>query len=197
MEAKFEELIAGFVTGNIGISETFLSESLAAALRQNLLQLDNDSRMEQAGIGNDEVKDNTQKTRSDKTCWLDEHSTNSAEMEFMDTINQFIGHLNSTCFTGLNASEFHYALYEQGTFYKRHKDQFKNDNGRKFSMISYLNNDWLESDGGQLIIHHGEAIQNILPNNQKTVFFQSNILEHEVAIATRPRLSITGWLKRV
>ena len=197
MEAKFEELIEGFVTNKIGISEAFLSLPLAAALQQNLLRLQRDSRMIRAGIGNAVMKDKTQKIRGDKTCWLETTSKNPAEMEFLDTIRQFMEHLNKTCFTGLNACEFHYALYEEGTSYTRHKDQLKNDYNRKFSFISYLNENWIKSDGGQLIIHHSEDTQEILPTNQKAIFFQSDILEHEVAVAIRPRMSLTGWLKRV
>jgi SM-20-related protein len=197
MEAKFEELIAGFITGDIGICEEFLSISLASALQQNLLQLNKDGFMLKAGIGNDSVKNNNQKKRSDSTCWMDADSKNDAEQEFMEMIVQFMEHLNRTCYTGLNACEFHYALYEEGSFYDRHKDRFKNDDNRKFSMISYLNTNWQASDGGQLIIHREETGQQIMPNNQKTIFFQSDILEHEVAIANRPRMSVTGWLKRV
>ena len=115
----------------------------------------------------------------------------------MEQVTHFMEHLNRTCYTGLNACEFHYALYEKGTFYSRHKDRFRNDDNRKFSMISYLNTDWLEADGGQLIIHNEGAMQQISPENQKAVFFQSDLLEHEVAMSFRPRMSITGWLKRV
>lgn len=197
MEAKFEELIEGFITGNIGISEAFLSLPLAAALQQNLLRLNKGSAMVQANIGNTIVRDDHQKMRSDKTSWLEDDTKNAAEMEFMDTIRQFMGHLNRTCFTGLNACEFHYALYEEGTFYKRHKDQLRNDDNRKFSMISYLNEDWKESDGGQLVVYQDEISQQISPNNQKAVFFQSDVLEHEVVVAKRARMSVTGWLKRV
>ena len=197
MEAKFEELIEGFVTNKIGISEAFLSLPLATALQQNLLRLQRDSRMIRAGIGNAVMKDKTQKVRGDKTCWLETNTKNAAEMEFLDMIRQFMEHLNKSCFTGLNSCEFHYALYEEGTAYTRHKDQLKNDYNRKFSMISYLNENWVQSDGGQLIIHHNEETQEILPTNQKAIFFQSDILEHEVVVASRPRLSITGWLKRV
>jgi len=197
MEAKFEELIDGFINGNIGISEHFLSVPLAAALHQNLLLLNNDSRMADAGIGNAQVKNENKKIRSDKTSWLKDDTKNAAEMEFMDIIRQFMEHLNRTCFTGLNSCEFHYALYEPGTFYSRHTDRLRNDDNRKFSMISYLNEDWLENDGGQLIIHRDETMQQILPTNQKAIFFQSDVLEHEVAVATRSRMSVTGWLKRV
>ena len=197
MEAKFEELIEGFMTNKIGISESFLSIPLAAALQQNIHRLNRDSRMEKAGIGNIAVKDRTQKIRGDKTCWIDNKSKNLAEMEFLDMIKQFTGHLNKTCFTGINSCEFHYALYEEGTSYIRHRDQFKNDYNRKYSMISYLNENWVEEDGGQLLIHHDdETVQSILPHNQKAIFFQSDILEHEVAVANRQRMSVTGWLKR-
>ena len=196
MEARFEELIEGFITGNIGISENFLSISLAAALQKNLLQLDEDKLMISAGIGNGMVSDSAQTHRGDRTFWLSSSTDNSAEMEFLDIIDQFMGHLNRTCYTGLNSCEFHYALYQEGKGYARHKDQFKNNNSRKFSLISYLNEGWHETDGGQLIIHNDDnSIQSILPNNQKAVFFQSDKTDHQVAIANRPRLSITGWLK--
>jgi SM-20-related protein len=197
MEAKFEELLEGFITNNIGISEKFLGVSLTAALQQNLLGLDNNGYMLNAGVGNTRIKDINKKIRGDKTCWLNAESKDDAEMEFLDMIAQFMGHLNQTCYTGLNACEFHYALYEEGSFYKRHKDSFKNDNSRKYSMISYLNDNWTENDGGQLIIHHKEEMQKILPMSQKAIFFQSDVLEHEVAVARRPRMSISGWLKRI
>jgi len=197
MEAKFEELIESFVTNKIGISEAFLSLPLAAALQKNLLQLNTDGRMLSAGIGNAAMKDTNKKVRSDKTFWLEDDSKNDAEMEFMDIIREFMGHLNRTCFTGLNACEFHYALYEEGSFYSKHKDQLRNDDHRKYSMISYLNDDWIESNGGQLIVYQDKGNDSILPTNQKTVFFQSDIIEHEVVVANRSRMSLTGWLKRI
>ena len=198
MEAKFEELVEGFITGKIGISELFMTEQLSASLAGNLIGLKNDGLMATAGIGTAHSKTETLNIRTDRTSWLDAGTKNMAEMEFLDIIERFMAYLNQTCYTGLNACEFHYALYEEGTFYGRHKDQFRNNNNRKFSMISYLNNDWTERNGGQLMIHHdNKAAQSILPTNCKTVFFQSDILEHEVVKANRPRMSVTGWLKRI
>lgn len=198
MEAKFEELIEGFITNKVGISEAFLSLPLSAGLQQNIQRLSRDSRMEWAGVGNNTNKDKTQKMRGDRTCWIDNKTKNTHEMEFLDMIRQFTAHLNRTCFTGINSCEFHYALYEEGAYYLRHRDQFKNDYNRKYSMIGYLNNDWVEADGGQLLIHHDEEnTESIMPSVQKAVFFQSDQIEHEVAIANRQRMSISGWLKRV
>lgn len=198
VEAKFEELVEGFVTGKVGVSEGFLTAALSSSLMKNLMELNTDGRLANAGIGYDSRKTITSSIRSDKTMWIEDSTRNDAEKEFLELIKTFIAYLNRTCYTGINAYEFHYALYDQGAFYSKHKDQFKNNNSRKFSIISYLNDNWLESDGGQLIIHHeGNRAQYILPNSGKTVFFQSNELEHEVAVATRPRMSVTGWLKRV
>ncbi|MBC7555227.1 MAG: 2OG-Fe(II) oxygenase [Taibaiella sp.] len=197
MREKFEELIEGYITGNIGISAHFLNKPLAAALHHNLVNLNNNRHLEKAGIGN-AIKDNFQKIRSDKTSWLSEDSDNSAEREFLDTMAQFMGYLNETCYTGLNAFEFHYALYEPGTFYGRHRDRLRNDDARKFSIISYLNENWLTAEGGQLIVYNDDgAPTTILPENLKSVFFKSDLMEHEVTIATRQRLSVTGWLKRI
>lgn len=198
MEEKFEELVEGFITGKVGISEAFLTEKLSASLSGNLLDLREAGHMATAGIGNAHTKTETLSIRTDRTSWLEADTKNEAEMEFLDIMQRFIGYLNRTCYTGLNACEFHYALYEEGTFYGRHKDQFRSNNHRKFSMISYLNENWIESNGGQLVIHHNDrTAQEILPLNCKTVFFQSDVLEHEVVKATRPRMSVTGWLKRV
>jgi SM-20-related protein len=60
----------------------------------------------------------------------------------------------------------------------------------------YLNVNWVEKDGGQLSITRAEGDQQITPVNGKTVFFRSNEMEHEVLVTNKPRLSITGWLKR-
>lgn len=197
MAAQFEELIESFITNKIGISDLFLAAPLAALLQKNLLQLHGDGEMYLAGIGNSKTPDPLQKLRGDKIYWLDKKSRNTEQLEFLDLVDQLIDYLNRTCYTGINACEFHYAYYETGSFYKRHKDQFKNDSDRKYSLVSYLNDDWLETDGGQLMVYQNGDAQSILPGSRKAVFFQSNELEHEVVAATRPRMSVTGWLKRV
>ena len=153
--------------------------------------------MKTAGIGNDRVKDANQQMRSDKICWLDKNNNNVFEQEFLELAEAFIGHLNSTCFTSINSYEFHYAVYEEGNFYKRHIDQFRSDNQRKFSLINYLNEDWLEEDGGQLYLYQDETVQKIQPESKTAVFFKSDEMEHEVALCNRSRMSITGWLKQV
>ncbi len=197
MQQPFEKLIDSFLGNKIGIDTNFFSESLSTGLQQNIFQLQEDEMMHAAGIGNNQKKDSNQKYRGDKIYWMDKSHDNRYEKEFLQLIDNFISHLNSTCYTGINSYEFHYTVYEEGSFYKRHRDQFNNDSNRKYSMINYLNENWLEEDGGQLLIYQDEGVQKILPHSQTSVFFKSDEMEHEVTMANRSRMSVTGWLKQV
>ena len=193
----FDLLIDSYLENNIGIDPRFLSEKLSAGLQQNILQLQRDDMLSIAGIGNDALQDHNQKMRGDKIYWMDKSHDNIHEQEFLQLIDNFIERLNSTCYTGINAYEFHYAVYEEGSFYKKHRDQFKNDSNRKYSLISYLNENWLEEDGGQLMVYQDASTQKISPRSQTAVFFKSDEMEHEVMQSNRTRMSISGWLKQV
>ena len=197
MSEQFDILIDSYLNDKIGIAPAFLTEKLSNGLLQNIIQLQKGDLMTNAGIGNEAVKDAGQKMRGDKIYWLDKKHDNNYEKEFLQHVENFIDHLNRTCYAGINAYEFHYAVYEEGSFYKRHKDQFKNNSNRKYSLISYLNKDWLEEDGGQLQVYQHDAVQTIQPHAQTAVLFKSDETEHEVTKANRSRMSITGWLKIV
>ena len=196
MNRQFDLLIDSYLDTKIGVDASFLTQALSTGLQQNILKLQKEELMTSAGIGNEKIKDPGQKIRGDKIYWLNKNSPNIYEQQFLQLVENFIDHLNSTCYTGINAYEFHYAVYEEGSFYKRHKDQFKNDSNRKYSLINYLNENWLEEDGGQLLVYQNEETQSILPQSQTAVFFKSDEMEHEVAKANRSRMSISGWLKR-
>jgi SM-20-related protein len=197
MYNPFDLIIDSYLDNNIGIDHSFLNEKLCNGLQQNILQLQSDDLMTTAGIGNEEIKDSSQKMRGDKIYWMDKSHDNIYEQEFLQQVENFIEYLNRSCYTGINGYEFHYAVYEEGSFYKKHKDQFKNDSNRKYSLINYLNNNWLEEDGGQLVVYQNETAQTIQPQSQTSVFFKSDEMEHEVIKANRSRMSVTGWLKRM
>lgn len=196
MEKDFEILINSFINDNVGISDHFLSDDLANHLKDNLLALHNKKLMVAAGVGNNEKFNQDNAVRGDSIYWLDRENDNEYENDFFDQIDDFIKYLNRSCFAGINAYEFHYSMYETGTFYKKHLDQFNNNPGRKYSMISYLNADWQEADGGELLIHQPYNNKKISPIQGKTIFFKSNELQHEVLVTNERRMSITGWLKR-
>jgi Rps23 Pro-64 3,4-dihydroxylase Tpa1-like proline 4-hydroxylase len=195
MENSFEALIATYIENKVGISEHFLSTNLANNLKQNLIALNQKSLLKEAGIGNSEKVSYDGAIRSDSIYWLDKKHNNAFENEFFAQIEEFILYLNQSCYAGITGYEFHYSLYESGDFYLKHLDQFKNNPSRKYSMISYLNSDWQESDGGELLIHQLDNNQKISPTQGKTVFFKSDELVHEVLVTQNTRMSITGWLK--
>jgi Rps23 Pro-64 3,4-dihydroxylase Tpa1-like proline 4-hydroxylase len=195
MENSFEALIATYIENKVGISEYFLSTELANNLKQNLLDLNAKSLLLDAGVGNSEKVTYDGAIRSDSIYWLDKKHNNVFENEFFIQIEAFIAYLNSSCYAGITGYEFHYSLYEKGDFYLKHLDQFKNNPSRKYSMISYLNTDWKERDGGELLIHQLNNNQKISPTQGKTVFFKSDELVHEVLVTQNTRMSITGWLK--
>lgn len=195
LEKIFNELIESFITEKVGIADDFLSENLAQNLKQNLIDLYQSNLMLAAGIGNQAIVNHDKLIRSDVIYWLDRSHENTYENEFFDLMDAFVLYLNATCYTGITNYEFHYTLYEKGSFYKKHIDQFQANGSRAFSMVIYLNQNWKPIDGGELRIHHENAQQNISPTNGKSVFFKSSELAHEVLIANEPRMSITGWLK--
>ncbi|MGF7082118.1 2OG-Fe(II) oxygenase [Mucilaginibacter sp. UYCu711] len=192
LDLIFDELIDSYLATNVGTVKNFLSKALSAHLADNISSLYANDLLLYAGTGNNVLVNHDKLIRSDKIYWLDRLHNNSFENDFFDLMDRFVSHLNTTCYTGITGYEFHYTLYEKGSFYKRHLDNFKQNGTRAYSMIMYLNN---EVDGGELRIYQGTEWQDITPNAGKSVFFKSNELEHEVLVTQLPRMSITGWLK--
>jgi SM-20-related protein len=195
LEDTFNCLIDSYINNKVGIADHFLSDTLAADLKQNLISLFQQNQLLSAGIGNDRIVVNNQLVRGDSIYWLDRRHDTPCENVFFDLMDNFVTYLNQTCYTGITGYEFHYTLYQKGSFYKKHLDQFQNNDSRKYSMIMYLNTDWQAADGGELCIHQNNTLQNISPENGRTVFFKSNELLHEVLCTQKSRMSITGWLK--
>jgi SM-20-related protein len=182
LEAIFDQLIDSYLATNVGTVNNFLTGALSSHLVNNINALS----------GNDKLVNHNKLIRSDKIYWLDREHNNLHENAFFDLMDLFISHLNSTCYAGITGYEFHYTLYEKGSFYKRHLDNFKQNGTRVFSMIMYLNT---AVDGGELRIYQDDKWEDITPNAGKSVFFKSNELEHEVLVTRLRRMSITGWLK--
>jgi SM-20-related protein len=195
VQQAFESIINSYIENKVGIHDNFLSEALSSNLKENLLLLLIDKQLKVAGIGSSSNFITNPLIRSDIIYWLDRKHNNIYENNFLDIIDLFIKYLNTTCYTGITGYEFHYAYYDKGSSYKRHLDQFKDNQNRAYSMIMYLNDCWSPSDGGQLCIYHQDFSQMIPPIYGKCVFFKSNELEHEVLLNYKPRMSITGWLK--
>lgn len=106
MSNQFNTLIESYIANSVGIDKAFMCERLSKGLQQNIKQLQLNNTMADAGIGNANIKDSNQKMRGDKISWLDKNNNNVFEQEFLSLAEDFIGHLNSTCYTGINSYEF-------------------------------------------------------------------------------------------
>jgi SM-20-related protein len=197
MEEKFECLIQGILDESFGMADGFVGDEMLTGLRENLLRLRAAHEMEKAGVGKLGLYRTDEEIRGDYIHWLDNNTTDIHERAFFDVLAYFIRYLNVTCFTSINDYEFHYAAYPAGTFYQRHLDRFQTDSGRRFSFILYLNEQWDESDGGELALYLPDRTLKVLPIGKRAVFFKSDELEHEVLRGVKERYSLTGWLKSV
>ena len=197
MLEKYEALITGYLADDYATCEDFFDKTLIASLRKNLQKGHADGIMHQAGVGKQASFQQNQLVRGDVISWIENDSIEPSELAFLAIVQAFYRYLNQTCYTGINGSEFHNALYETGSFYKRHLDQFKLDSNRQFSMLTYLNEDWADTDGGELVLYLDGKEIIIQPRGGRVIFFKADKIEHEVRPASRERMSIAGWLLRV
>lgn len=196
----YERIINDLLDHQYSIVDDFFSPADVELLRNALLNKYEQDQFKKAAIGN---RGNTlieRAIRGDFILWIDERVDETAEKLFFSRVNDLANYLNKTCFLGIMYREFHYALYPEGTFYKRHLDTFQNDDRRKLSMVCYLNDaNWQPEDKGELVLYINEngieLSKKIQPLSGRMVIFESQVLEHEVKPAKRERLSITGWLK--
>ena len=194
MFETYETLIQGLLDKGFASVDHWLTSEELVGLRKSLrLHYDND-QFHLAGIGNKDQLQMIRKIRNDHIYWLDAAIANPSEKQFLQKINDFTEHLNRTCFAGIHSFEFQYAVYEEGSFYKKHIDRFQNDDKRQFSMVFYLSDAWTPGDGGELLLYANQSVFEIQPVPGRMVFFRSD-LEHEVVTSFRQRLSLTGWLK--
>lgn len=197
----YEKIIQDLIEQKYSVSDFFFSDKEVIDLRDSLFKKQEEDNFKKSAIGNLSNEMIVEEIRGDFISWLDEYTIDLAEQRFFAKINDFIDYLNRTCFMGIHDKEFHYAIYPEGTFYKRHLDTFKNDSSRKLSMVCYLNDEnWQPQYGGELAIYlpvpnKGETVKNIYPLKGRMVIFESQVLEHEVKPVNRKRFSITGWLK--
>jgi SM-20-related protein len=106
--------------------------------------------------------------------------------------------LNSELFLGLFDYECHYAVYPEGSFYRKHVDAFKGRASRVLTTVLYLNPNWQPEYGGELLMY-GEDDEvpfiKVSPAWGTMVMFLSEHFPHEVLPARATRYSLTGWFR--
>lgn len=172
----------------------FASRSLTQKLAAEARLLDRQQRFHSAAIGRGLQQTINPEIRGDRICWL-EHGLTTAS-SYLQRMEQVRQQLNRELFLGLSEFEAHYALYPAGSFYKRHLDRHRSHPARTISSVLYLNNNWPEQAGGELLAWLPDgSTRKILPEAGLLVLFRSDTIYHEVQETRRLRLSLTGWFR--
>ena len=177
------------------VCPSFLESTLLSSACKDFEQIKKEGGFCRAGIGQNQNNQVQLQIRNDETFWFDRRSSNLTQGLLLDQIELLRNEFNQKLFLNLQDFEGHYASYEAGGFYRRHRDSFKNCNSRFVTVILYLNENWQEDKGGQLRIFHHDTYLDVVPNGGTMVCFMSQDLEHEVLTSAVKRNSFTGWLK--
>lgn len=194
MNVVFDKVADGLAEQGYAVIDQFLSQQEVDAILDLPEFQSATETFKKAGIGNSSSLQIQESIRGDYIQWLDKEQSPKAARVYLQRLDELIQYLNRTLFLSLKDFEVHMTMYPAGSFYKRHLDQFKQDDHRKLSVICYLNNDWKEEHGGQLRMYLPNQTLDVLPVAGRLVCFRSDQIEHEVLSATRPRYSITGWI---
>jgi len=151
------------------------------------------------GRGGDHLLDG--RIRRDRIYWLD--GSSEVQRNFLAWMEGLRLAVNRRLFLGLWDYECHFARYLPGAFYKTHLDAFAGSLGaqrnRVLSTVLYLNPDWNDADGGELVLYHPDEpateLGRFSPRLGTLAVFLSERFPHEVLPAARPRHSIAGWFR--
>lgn len=179
----------------------FLSSEQARALATESTRALQEGQFRQAGVGRGSELQVRADVRNDQVLWLDHNADSPALRHWFAALEQLRLALNETLFLGLFEYEGHFAHYPPGGFYKPHLDRHRDSDERLVTVILYLNDGWEAPAGGQLRLWTtpGKATgpsEVVEPRLGTLVVFLAGDFWHEVLPAHRPRMSITGWLRR-
>ncbi|MDZ4084202.1 MAG: 2OG-Fe(II) oxygenase, partial [Bdellovibrionales bacterium] len=158
------------------------------------------NKFRRAGVGHGSKYEISDTVRQDEIHWLDRQCSNAAQDSLWARLDVLKTMFNRALFLGLDQFEGHYAVYQQGGFYQRHRDSFDDSdsesNTRIVSLVLYLNESWQPTDGGQLRLYSEDSFTDVQPTSGTLVCFMSRESEHEVLTSAAQRLSFAGWYGR-
>lgn len=151
---------------------------------------------EAAKVGSLHQKERVPLIRGDFTFWLDPLSPVEPFSGIFSFLEKLKNEINRSFYLGLQEFECHLAYYPPGSFYKTHLDRFEKDGSRRLSFVFYLNQQWSEESGGELILYDrsGALLKKIYPMPGSFICFLSDEFPHEVKQSVHERRSLTGWM---
>ena len=190
----YEDLYEKIADALVNDGFIIIEDALNAALTHELFLLAKDNNnFKRAGLSTASTVDTNR--RRDKIAWIDANS--DATKEYLDFAQGLQEYLNRHLYLGLSYYEAHFARYEKDDFYEKHLDAFKNSKNRVVTTVYYLNEEWEQESGGELVIYNKESqeLRRVVPNANTLVVFMSEEFPHEVLAAKRERYSIAGWFR--
>jgi SM-20-related protein len=189
---NFEKVIADLIEKKWSLNENFLSSKKCSELINEFSLF----KLNQAKIGQGANRLINSEIRSDFIHWIDQSNATKLQNEYISYACELQNIVNRELYLGLKEIEVHLAHYPAGSHYAKHTDQFKGNNSRTLTLITYLNT---PTEGGELIIYNrennNEIDQIIKPQTGMMITFLSDQLYHEVKMTKSDRYSITGWFK--
>ncbi len=190
----FEQIVDDLAEKGFSVTDSFLDDREIEAILSVDEFKNKMLHFKKAGIGNSASLKINESVRGDYISWLDTKKAHLSISVYVNRLNALQVYLNKTLFLSLKDIELHLTSYPVGSYYRRHVDQFKQQDHRKISVILYLNRDWRSEQGGQLRVYSQSNEIDIFPVAGRLVCMRSDLIEHEVLPASRERLSVTGWM---
>jgi SM-20-related protein len=197
MEALFEEIATALAEKGFYVGNGLFDLDFCRQLREEQEALLAADQFRVAGIGRGSDFQIRPEIRSDQVLWLDSERLSPRQQQYWELIAELRRHLKQTLYLPLHDYEAHYAVYPEGSFYKRHIDQYSKAKHRIVSCILYLNEDWQAEHEGQLRLYKNDDTfaMDVAPLLGTFVCFLSAEIPHEVLPTRVPRFSITGWMR--
>jgi len=190
----FEQIVDDLTEKGFSVTDSFLDDSEIEAILSVDEFKNKMLHFKKAGIGNSASLKINESVRGDYISWVDTKKAHLSISVYVNRLKALQVYLNKTLFLSLKDIELHLTSYPVGSYYRRHVDQFKQQDHRKISVILYLNRDWRSEQGGQLRVYSQSNEIDIFPVAGRLVCMRSDLIEHEVLPASRERLSVTGWM---
>lgn len=194
--ALFDAIACDLQRDGYSIQPNALPENLIDTLRETLLTL-KPEQFKQAGVGRAQQHMANSAIRRDEIAWIE--GSTGTQGQWLDFAAQLQRYLNRSLMLGLFSFESHFAHYAPGAFYKTHVDAFKGQANRVLSVVLYLNEDWGDGNGGEMVLYSdsqpAQTLLRVKPEPGTLAVFLSEEFPHEVLPANRDRYSIAGWYR--
>lgn len=175
-------------------------QSACRDLRAVLEERYADCAFRSAEIGQGKERMQRPDVRSDSIHWLEKDDPRLPVQAWLKEVEDLRLILNEAFFLSVNEYNGHFACYEVGASYEKHRDRFRGKATRVLSVILFLNEDWDQDDDGELLVYDlidpSILTATIKPEQGTIVIFESETILHEVRRTKRRRLSLSGWLTR-